>query len=95
MCDSGREDLVVEAKAFLELVFSSSEEARIISGSINPDNFPLPHGLLISLKVEDNVVKILVESCRTLLSLLYTLDDIISMMILSLKTVKIVDEKRF
>lgn len=95
MSDSRNEDFSVEAIAVLELVFSSSEEARLIAESIIPDNSPLPQGLSISLRVEDNVIKILVESRRTLLSLLYTLDDTISMMILSLKTFKIVDEKRF
>ncbi|MCS7125391.1 MAG: KEOPS complex subunit Pcc1 [Aigarchaeota archaeon] len=76
----------VKASATLILRFENAEIAEIALKSIQPDNYPLPRDLLIKMDIKDCEVYIYVESDRTVLSLLTTLDDILSMMNLALKS---------
>lgn len=78
----------VKSSARLKIEFNTPEEAKIALRSIEPDNYPLPRGLQLSMEVRDNVVYVYVECERTLSSLLTTLDDILSMMNLALKSIK-------
>lgn len=77
----------------MELFFENVEEAEIALESIQPDNYPLPRGLDLSMWVEGKKLKVYVESDRTILSLLSTLDDILSMINLALRTIKIISHK--
>ncbi len=78
----------VKSSARLEIKFNTPKEAEIALRSIKPDNYPLPRGLQLSMEVRDNVVHVYVECERTVSSLLTTLDDILSMMNLALKSIR-------
>ncbi len=80
--------LKVKTSAKLELVFEDTEDAEIALKSIQPDNHPLPPGLELSMKIDGNRLEVYIESERSLLSLLNTLDDILSMINVALKSVK-------
>lgn len=78
----------VKSSARLKIEFNSVKEAEIALRSIEPDNYPLPRGLKLSMEVKDNIVHVHVECERTVSSLLATLDDILSMMNLALRSIK-------
>lgn len=80
--------LKVKTTAKLELTFENTEEAEIALKSLQPDNYPLPHGLELSMKVKGNRLEVYIECERNLLSLLNTLDDILSMVNLAFKSIK-------
>ena len=82
--------LKVRTTAKLELAFENAEEAEMTLKSIQPDNYPLPHGLELSMKVKDNRLEVYIECERNLLSLLNTLDDILSMVSLAFKSIKVI-----
>ena len=81
------EELVAEA--YIQLDYDSSELASMIASSITPDNKPLPKGITVSSRAERNTLKVFISSTRPLLSLLTTVDDILSMIALAESTIKI------
>lgn len=78
----------VKSRARLSLLFESEEEAELAASSVEPDNEPLPRGLELVMEREGSRVEVVVLCDRTLASLLTTLDDLLSMMLLSLKVAR-------
>jgi len=69
----------------LRLVFKDSWEAELASKAIEPDNYPLPRGLRLEMRRSGREVFIRIECKRSIPSLLTTIDDILSMMLLALR----------
>lgn len=76
----------------MELFFKNIEEAEIALKSIQPDNYPLPRGLELNMEIKGEKLAIYVESERTVLSLLTTLDDILSMVKLALRSIRVISQ---
>ncbi|MEN2973964.1 MAG: KEOPS complex subunit Pcc1 [Candidatus Caldarchaeales archaeon] len=85
--------LKVKASATLSLEFKDLEEAMIALRAIQPDNYPLPSGLSIHMEAEGCKVYVYIESSRTIRSVLATLDDVLAMMNLSIRSASILDRK--
>ncbi|MCL7385718.1 MAG: hypothetical protein LZ158_05095 [Thaumarchaeota archaeon] len=66
-------------KAMLEVIYDSEEEANLVISALSPDNAPLPEGLKILMYVDGCRLVSEIECRRPILSLLNTLDDILSM----------------
>lgn len=64
--------------AILEVVYPSEREARLVAAALSPDNRPLPKGLECEIYADKNVLVAKVACERPILSLLTTLDDILS-----------------
>jgi len=72
--------------AHIELDFESEAVAKRILSTISPDNSPLPPGLEIVCVVRDNSLSIEIRSERSIESLGSTLEDIMSAIDLSMRT---------
>ncbi len=73
-------------KADISLSFSSSEDAERVLSVINPDNTPLPKGLVIECSVKDTQLFIAIDCERSVNSLGSTIEDILSAIDLSIRT---------
>lgn len=85
------EDQPVESKAELRMRFESEFMAELVMKALQPDNEPLPRGLSIIVERDGRTLVFEVKSRRPIMSLLATLDDIISSAILVLKAAKAVE----
>ena len=65
-------------EAFLRLRYDSEEVARAVYEAVEPDNRPLPEGLVIRGRVEGNTVVFEVSCEKGLGSLWSTLDDLLA-----------------
>ena len=74
--------------ATIRLDFQSSAVAKRTLEAINPDNKPLPKGLVIDCSVEGTKLAITIHCKRGIDSLGATLEDIMSAIDLSLRTSK-------
>lgn len=83
----------VKASAKLEIELDTIEEAETTLVSIQPDNHPLPRGIKLFMEIRDRVICVRVECERTVSSLLTTLDDILSMMNLVIKSIKSISDE--
>jgi hypothetical protein len=70
----------------IQLDFESEEEAKRTLFAISPDNSPLPEGLEIDCSLDNQQVKIMIRSSRSLESSAATLEDVMSAIDLSLRT---------
>lgn len=77
--------------ATIKLDFQSSDVAKRTLEAINPDNAPLPSGLIIECSVEETKLLITIQCERSISSLGATLEDILSAIDLSLRTSKSVN----
>jgi hypothetical protein len=75
----------------IQLDFESEEEAMRTLSAISPDNSPLPEGLEIECKLDNQKLNVTIQSSRSLESLAATLEDIMSAIDLSLRTSDSVD----
>jgi len=75
----------------IQLDFESEEEAKRTLSAISPDNSPLPEGLEIECSLDNQQVKIMIRSSRSLESLAATLEDVMSAIDLSLRTSESID----
>ncbi len=75
----------VKSEAELTLSFADPADAEIAERAVKPDNLPLPRGLRIEMSRRGGIIKVRVECERTIASLLATVDDLLSMMLLALK----------
>ncbi|MFX1559101.1 MAG: KEOPS complex subunit Pcc1 [Promethearchaeota archaeon] len=75
----------------IQLDFKSEEEAMRTLSAISPDNSPLPEGLEIECTLDNQKLKVKIQSSRSLESLAATLEDIMSAIDLSLRTSDTVD----
>lgn len=71
------------SEAILEIEYPSEREAKIVAAALSPDNKPLPKGLECDIYVDRNILVARISCRRSLLSLLVTIDDIISKAILA------------
>jgi tRNA threonylcarbamoyladenosine modification (KEOPS) complex Pcc1 subunit len=78
--------------ATIKLDFQSSDVAKRILEAIKPDNTPLPSGLAIDCSVEETRLHITIKCERSINSLGATLEDIMSAIDLSLRTLQIIDD---
>ncbi len=81
----------VESEAELRMRFESELMAELVMKALQPDNEPLPSGLHITVRRDGSTLIFKVRSKRPIMSLLATLDDIISSTILVLKAAKAVE----
>ncbi len=72
--------------ASVNIKFESSEIANYVFSAINPDNAPLPSDLEITCAVEGNTMFIHIKTGRSIQSLQNTIEDIMSAIDLSLRT---------
>ncbi len=79
----------VQSEAQLIMRFESGEAAEMVLEALAPDNEPLPRGLRISVQREGSAVIFKISSKRSVMSLLATLDDIISMAALAERSIRI------
>ncbi len=71
----------------INIVFSDEDTATHILDSIEPDNRPLPEGIHILCRVEDCNLIIEISSTRGIDSLRNTIEDILSAIDLSHRTI--------
>ena len=81
----------VESEAELRMRFESELMAELVMKALQPDNEPLPSGLHITVRRDGSILIFKVRSKRPIMSLLATLDDIISSTLLVLKAAKAVE----
>ena len=79
-------------RALIELDLMSSTEAEQVLQAISPDNFPLPPGLEIIADVDEAKLVIEISCSRGLKSLGATVEDLMSAIDLSLRTMKSIDQ---
>ncbi|MHA2070117.1 MAG: KEOPS complex subunit Pcc1 [Candidatus Thorarchaeota archaeon] len=78
-------------RAVIELNLESSLEAKEALQAISPDNFPLPSGLEIDTRVNENVLVVEIACSRGPKSLGATVEDLMSAIDLSLRTMKSIE----
>ena len=72
----------------IELKFDSEKDARTVSQSVTPDNFPLPNGLEIKSSIIKNTIVFEIKCNRGLESLAATIEDLLGSIDLSIRTSK-------
>jgi tRNA threonylcarbamoyladenosine modification (KEOPS) complex Pcc1 subunit len=77
--------------AEIQIEFKSNEDAAHILEAINPDNSPLPLGITIHTQVEDARLIIRIECERGIDSLRATVEDIMSAIDLSVRTINTIE----
>ena len=75
----------------IELKFESAVDAEHILQSVSPDNFPLPRGLHINSSRFQNQVIFEIRCKRGLESLAATIEDLLSAIDLSIRTLEYID----
>ncbi len=78
-------------RAVIELDLASPLEAKEVLQAISPDNFPLPPGLEIDSQVKEAVLMIEIICSRGVKSLGATVEDLMSAIDLSLRTIKSIE----
>lgn len=77
--------------ATIEIEFDSEMDAKQVLNSINPDNTPLPTGISINTNQTKNRIKIRIECTRGIDSLRSTVEDIMSAIDLSVRTIDTIE----
>lgn len=77
--------------ARIEIDFDSETDAKHVLDSINPDNTPLPPGISIETKLLGNRIAMRIECTRGIDSLRFTVEDIMSAIDLSVRTIDTVE----
>ena len=77
-------------RASININFATPEIATQVLNAITPDNTPLPEGLDIDVVSNDNELRIIIETSRGLDSFRGTIEDIMSAIDLSLRTLSLV-----
>ena len=75
-------------KAEISLEFDSPDDTRRVLAAVLPDNRPLPKGLVLNSSIRENMLIFTITSERGLDSLAATIEDLMSAVDLSLRTVK-------
>jgi hypothetical protein len=75
----------------IELTFELAVDAQRILQSVAPDNFPLPSGLQINSSIFDNQLCFTIDCDRGLDSLAATIEDLLSAIDLSIRTLESVN----
>ena len=77
--------------AEIQIEFKSNEDATHVLNAINPDNTPLPPGISIQTGVEEKRLLFKIECERGIDSLRATIEDIMSAIDLSVRTINTVE----
>ncbi len=77
-------------RAKININFATSEIASHVLRAISPDNTPLPDGLDIGVVSNETELTIIIETSRSLDSFRGTIEDIMSAIDLSLRTLSLV-----
>ena len=75
----------------IELQLQSTKDATEVAQAISPDNLTLPNGLAVNTDHDRNMLSIEIRCSRELKSLGATIEDIMSAIDLSLRTIQVVD----
>ena len=75
-------------RAEITLEFDSSEDARRVLAAVLPDNTPLPKGLVLNWSIRESILIFTVISERGLESLTATIEDLMSAIDVSIRSVK-------
>ena len=70
----------------ISIQFTRKASASIIANSLDPDNKDFPEGLIMNQKVNGNKLELYFESSSALESLLNTVDEVLSMIDMTNKT---------
>jgi hypothetical protein len=76
----------------IELKFELAADAEKIMQSVSPDNFPLPKGLKIESIISNNNLQFVIRCDRGLDSLATTIEDLLSAIDLSIRTLKSINQ---
>ena len=77
--------------ATIEIEFASEIDAKQVLYSINPDNVPLPVGISIDTNQTGKRVKLQIECSRGIDSFRSTVEDIMSAIDLSVRTINTIE----
>jgi tRNA threonylcarbamoyladenosine modification (KEOPS) complex Pcc1 subunit len=77
--------------ATIDIEFDSEIDAKQVLNSINPDNTPLPVGISIDTDQTGTRVKLRIECSRGIDSLRSTVEDIMSAIDLSVRTIDTIE----
>ena len=77
--------------AEIQIEFKSNQDAIHVLNAINPDNSPLPPDISIHTSVEESRLLIKIECSRGIDSLRATVEDIMSAIDLSVRTIDTVE----
>ncbi|MCX8175843.1 MAG: KEOPS complex subunit Pcc1 [Candidatus Bathyarchaeota archaeon] len=75
-------------KAKITIPVKSAKHAKILAGSISPDNVPTPEGLKVKTWCEGKKILTYVECGKSFETFLSTLDDILASFQLAEKTLR-------
>ncbi len=78
-------------KADIEIEFESSKNAEQVQKSIDPDNTPIPVGIKIVTTVVGKKLRIVINCSRGIDSFRSTVEDIMSAIDLSIRTLESID----
>ena len=81
---------MIEVRATIILRFDSSNTANKIKNAISPDNSPVPEGLEINVSTQAANLEIFITCSRRIDSFRNTIEDIMSSIDLSLRTISTV-----
>lgn len=76
----------------IELKFENNTDARKILQSVLPDNHPLPPGLHIESSISNNCLCFDIRCTRGLKSLAATIEDLLSAIDLSIRTLESIQQ---
>jgi hypothetical protein len=85
---------MIELHARISLKFKSPTIAKQLVSIISPDNAPLPEGMAIKVNTNGAILNIEIESTRGIDSFRGTIEDIMSAIDLSLRTMDSVPQNR-
>ncbi len=77
--------------AAIEIEFDTEMDAKQVLNSINPDNTPLPVGISIDTTQIGKRIKLRIECARGIDSLRSTVEDIMSAIDLSIRTIDTIE----
>jgi len=83
---------VIRLRARIGFVFQTVDIVSKVRDAISPDNTPLPPGLSINVKIEGNTMNIIIESDRGIDSFRGTIEDLMSAIDLSLRTIDTIEK---
>ncbi|MHA1480025.1 MAG: KEOPS complex subunit Pcc1 [Candidatus Thorarchaeota archaeon] len=77
----------------IELEFKDHLQATKVLDAVAPDNSPLPYGIAIKTKIIENKLVIHIECERSIDSLRATVEDIMSAIDLSVRTIQSIENE--
>lgn len=72
--------------ATIEITFDSREDAERVRKAVDPDNSPIPEGIMVDTDTIENCLKIIIHCNRGIDSFRATIEDIMSAVDLAIRT---------